>query len=161
MLIPAASVGARLVDFAISFVIFGCLVIYYRAVLHYPISPTWKLAALPFLIVLATLFAFGLGTVAAGLNVKYRDVGVVLPVLMQLGMFVSPVLYPVSLVPLNWRILYFLNPLAGLIDGFRASLLGGSFSYFGITVTFCYAIAMLVCAAYLFRRIEQSFADVI
>jgi lipopolysaccharide transport system permease protein len=161
MLIPAASVGARLVDLAISFGILTCLVSYYRFVLHYPFAPTWRLAALPFLVILATLLAFGLGTVAAGLNVRYRDVGVALPVLIQLLMFVSPVLYSVSLVPARWRFLYFLNPLAGLIDGFRVALLGGSFNSFGIAVTVACTIATLASAAYLFRQVEQSFADII
>lgn len=161
VLVPAASVGARLVDFAISFAILIALMLFYRIVLHYNIAPTWRLAALPVLIALTTLLAFGLGTLASGLNVRYRDVGVALPVLIQLGMFVSPVLYPVAFVPANWRTLYFLNPMAGLIDGFRVALLGGEFSYFGLAVSTGYTIVLLICAGYLFRRIEQSFADVI
>ena len=77
-------------------------------------------------------------------------------------MFVSPVLYPVDpLVPAKWRTLYFLNPIAGLIDGFRVTLLGGKFNYFGLVVSAGYTIVLLICAGYLFRRIEQSFADVI
>lgn len=162
VLIPAASVGARLVDFAISFAIMIGLMLFYRIVLHYNLVLTWKLAFLPVLIALTTLLAFALGTLASGLNVRYRDVGVALPVLIQLGMFVSPVLYPVNpLVPPNWRTLYFLNPIAGLIDGFRVALLGGEFSYFGLAVSAGYTIVLLICAGYLFRRIEQSFADVI
>jgi lipopolysaccharide transport system permease protein len=162
VLIPAASVGARLVDFAISFAIMIGLMLFYRMVLHYHIVLTWHFALLPALIALTTLLAFALGTLASGLNVRYRDVGVALPVLIQLGMFVSPVLYPVDpLVPAKWRTLYFLNPIAGLIDGFRVALLGGEFNYFGLAVSAGYTIVLIICAGYLFRRIEQSFADVI
>lgn len=161
VLLPAASVAGRLVDSGISFAVLALLMLYYRFALHYPITLTWKFAALPFLIALNTLLAFGFGTIVAGLNVKYRDVGVALPVLIQLGMFMSPVLYPLENVPANWRVLYFLNPLAGIVDSFRVALLGGKFNYFGLIVSCCYAIAMLICTAYLFRRIEQNFADVI
>jgi lipopolysaccharide transport system permease protein len=161
VLVPAASVGARLVDFAISFAILIGLMLYYRLVLNYHLPLTMNLVALPFLIALATIFAFGLGTLSAALNVKYRDVGVAMPVLIQLWMFVSPVIYPVTLVPEKWRALYFLNPLAGLIDGFRVALLGGSFNWFALTVTSTCTIILLVCSLYLFRRIEKDFADVI
>ena len=162
VLIPAASVGARLVDFAISFAILIGLMLFYRTVLHYNLVLTWNFAVLPALIALTTLLAFGLGTVASGLNVKYRDVGVALPVLIQLGMFVSPVLYPVDpLVPAKWRTLYFLNPIAGIVDGFRVALLGGKLNYFGLAVSVVYTFALLICAGFLFRRIEKGFADVI
>jgi lipopolysaccharide transport system permease protein len=161
VLLPAAAVGGRLVDFAISFAILVGLIGYYRVVLHYPIVPNWNLAAIPFLILLTTLLSLGLATLAAGLNVKYRDVGVALPVLVQLWMFISPVLYPLSLVPEKWRTLYALNPLVGVIDGFRVALLGGEFNLFALIVSVIFTIALLVCASYSFRRVEKSFADVI
>jgi lipopolysaccharide transport system permease protein len=161
ILVPAAAVGARLVDFAISFVILIALMLFYRLVLHYPIALNRNLAMLPLLIVLITLLALGLGTLTAGLNVRYRDVGVALPVFVQLGMFVSPVLYPLNTVPANWQKLYFLNPMAGLVHGFRVALLGGQMSFFGLAVTVIYTIGLMVCAGFVFRRIEQSFADVI
>jgi lipopolysaccharide transport system permease protein len=161
ILVPAASVGGRLVDFAISFTILICLLLFYGVVMHYHLALTWNLVLLPLLILLTTLLTFGLGTLAAGLNVRYRDVGAALPVLTQLGMFVSPVLYPATLVPQNWQKFYFLNPMAGLIEGFRVTLLGGHFNYFGLAVTVAFTVALLVCAGYVFRRIEQSFADVI
>ena len=82
--------------------------------------------------------------------------------LIQLGMFVSPVLYPVDpLVPAKWRTLYFLNPIAGIVDGFRVALLGGELNYFGLAVSVVYTFALLICAGFLFRRIEKGFADVI
>jgi lipopolysaccharide transport system permease protein len=161
VLIPAASIGARLVDLAISFAILGGLLLYYRVIAKYPVTLTWNLLALPFLIILTTVCAFSLGTLASALNVKYRDVGVSLPVLMQLGMFVSPVIYSSALVPESWRKLYFLNPLAGLIDSFRVSVLGGRFNWFAVVSSIIFTAAMLVSALYLFRRIEKDFADVI
>jgi lipopolysaccharide transport system permease protein len=161
VLIPAAAVGAKLVDLLISFAILICLVLYYRVVLHYPIVPTWNLVALPFLIVLTALMTFGLGTLAAGLNVKYRDLGMALPVLIQLGMFVSPVVYPLTLVPEKWRTLYALNPLVGIIQGFRVALLGGQFDWFALMVSVSFTLVVLVCASYSFRRVEKSFADII
>lgn len=161
ILIPAASVGAKLVDLAMSFAILICLVFFFRLVLHYHLVLTWNLCALPFLIVLITLLTFGLGTLAAGLNVRYRDVGQALPVLIQLGMFVSPVVYPISIVPEKWRMLYALNPMVGIIEGFRAALLGGQFDQFALIVSASFTIASLVCAAYSFRRVETSFADLI
>jgi lipopolysaccharide transport system permease protein len=162
VLIPAASIGARLVDFAISFAILIGLMLCYRLVLNYHVPLTMNLVAVPFLVVLATMFAFGLGTLSAALNVKYRDVGVAMPVLIQLWMFVSPVIYPATpVVPEKWRTLYFLNPLAGLIDGFRVALLGGRFNWFALAVTSTCTIILVVCSLYLFRRIEKNFADVI
>ena len=128
VLVPAAAIAARLVDFAISFAILAALMAYYRMVRHYDIALTWNLAAIPFLIALITLLSFGLGMLVSALNVKYRDVGIALPVVIQLWMFVSPVLYfSVVLVPPRWQKLYALNPLVGVIEGFRAALLGGRF----------------------------------
>lgn len=162
VLIPAAAVGAKLVDVAISFAILVCLLLYYRVVLHYHVVLTWKLAALPFLIVLITLLTFGLGTLASAVNVKYRDIGMALPVLIQLWMFVSPVVYSSSkLVPEKWRMLYDLNPLVGIIEGFRVSLLGGEFDMFALGISIVTTFASLVCAAYVFRGVEKSFADLI
>lgn len=162
VMVPAAAVGAKLVDLAISCGILVCLMIFYRVVLDYPIVPTWNLVALPFLIVLTTLLAFGLGTLTAALNVKYRDVGMALPVLIQLGMFVSPVVYSSNaLVPEKWRTLYALNPLVGIIEGFRVALLGGEFNLFALMVSVTFTVATLIFGAYTFRRIEKSFADLI
>jgi len=162
ILVPAAAVGAKLVDLAFSFAILVLLMLFYRVVLNYHFVLTWNLAALPFLIMLTALLAFGLGTLAGALNVKYRDVGMALPVLMQLWMFVSPVLYSSNqLVPEKWRTLYDLNPLVGIVEGFRVALLGGHFNLFALMVSVTFTVAILICAAYTFRHIEKSFADVI
>ncbi len=159
VLVPAASIAARLVDFAISFAILAGILAYYHMVRHYDIALTWNLAAIPFLIGLTTLLSLGLGMLVSALNVKYRDVGVALPVVIQLWMFVSPVLYPVSIVPGRWQRLYALNPLVGVIDGFRAALLGGRFNQFALAVSVGFAIGLLIFSASIFRRFEKDFAD--
>jgi lipopolysaccharide transport system permease protein len=159
VLVPAASIAARLVDFAISFVILVGLIVYYHVVQHYDVKLSWNLAAIPLLIALTTLLSFGLGMLVSAMNVKYRDVGVALPVVMQLWMFVSPVLYPSGIVPGKWQRLYALNPLVGVIDGFRAALLGGRFNPFALVVSASFTIGSLIISASIFRRFEKDFAD--
>jgi len=161
VLIPAASILARLLDFGISFVLLAGLMLYYRFIRHYPLQFTWQLAVLPILVVLVILFALGLGMIVSALNVKYRDIGVVLPVIVQLWMFTSPVVYPLEVVPERWRTLYFLNPLAGLIEGFRRTLLGGELNRFSLAVSTVATVIFLASATFIFRRTEKSFADVI
>src|SRR5713226_6987601 len=150
VLVPAASIAARLVDFAISFAILAGILAYYRMVRHYDIALTWKLAAIPFLIGLTTLLSFGFGMLVSALNVKYRDVGVALPVVMQLWMFVSPVIYSsIVIVPGKWQRLYALNPLVGIIEGFRVALLGGRFNQFALAVSVSFTIGSLIISAYI------------
>jgi len=161
VLVPTAYLLTRFVDFLISFVILGGLLLVYRFGLHYRIELTWNLVALPLVVALMALFTLSLGILVSSLNVKYRDVGVALPVLIQFWMFVSPVVYPVSLVPAKWQLLYFLNPLAGLIDGFRSALLGQNLNKFGLAVSAIWTITLFFCSVLIFRRIEKSFADVI
>lgn len=155
MIIPGAAIGGRLLDFGIALAMLVPLMIYYG------VKPTVNLLILPFLVALITLFAWGLGMWTSALNVKYRDVGVILPVLTQLWMFVSPVAYPVSLVPEKWRWLYFLNPLAGIVDGFRAAILGGPIKFAPLAYSSLATVLVFVYSAYAFRRMERSFADII
>lgn len=159
VLVPAASIAGRLVDFSISFAILVGILAYYRMVVRYNIALTWNLAAIPFLIALTTLLAFGLGTLVSAMNVKYRDVGAAMPIVITLWMFVSPVLYPSGIIPGRWQRLYALNPLVGVLDGFRTALLGGRFNRFAIAVSVGFAIGSLIISAYLFRRFEKAFAD--
>ena len=161
VLLPAANLGTRLVDFAISLVILIGLILIYRVVFHYEVAVTWNLAALPLVLVLLTLFTLGIGTLVSSLNVKYRDVGVALPVLIQLWMFTSPIVYARSLVPEKWQAVYSLNPIVGLIEGFRAALLGTELPLFALAVSTVFTIIALVCAAFVFRRTEKGFADII
>jgi len=155
LLMPAAAVGARTVDFGIAFVILIGLMIYYG------VAITKTLLLLPALVVLVILLALGLGIWVAGLNVKYRDVGVMLPVALQLWMFASPVVYPSSLVPAKYQWLYHLNPLAGILDGFRAALFGQQINWTALGIATLFILALLIYAAYAFRRMEKNFADVV
>jgi lipopolysaccharide transport system permease protein len=161
VLMPVASVGARLVDFAISLAILEGLILYYGITQRYHVALSWKLATLPLMVVLMTLLTLACGILASCLNVKYRDVGVALPVLIQLWMFVSPVIYPLRIVPQKWRMIYFLNPIAGLVEGFRSALLGTELDRLGLALSAIVTIVLLVCSAFIFPRTERSFADVV
>jgi lipopolysaccharide transport system permease protein len=155
LIVPTAAVAARLVDFAIAFVILVGLMIYYRVAL------TWNALMLPVLILLVTFLTLALGILTSALNVKYRDVSVVLPVLLQLWFYVSPVIYPLSLVPTRWRAVYSLNPLVGIVDGFRSAILGRPFNWTALAITATMTVLLLAYAVHLFRRVEKSFADVV
>jgi len=152
-IIPAAAVGARLVDFCITFVVMIALLIYYG------VSPGWNLLMLPVFVTLITLLSLGLGFWTSAMNVKYRDVAYILPVLTQLWMFVSPVLYPLSLVPQKWRWLYSLNPAIGIIEGFRSSLLNRPFPWTAITISTVITGLVLLYSMFAFKRMERYFAD--
>jgi len=155
MLIPGASLGARLVDFAISFLILIGLMIYYG------VGVTWSVLLLPVLVALVVLLALALGMWASALNVKYRDVGVALPVLIQLLMFGSPVLYPTSLVPERWQWVYTLNPMVGILENFRAALLGRQMNWPALAISTVITLLALAYASYSFKRMERGFADIV
>ena len=155
VIVPLATIGARLVDFAISLVILAGLMYYYR------IPLTWKIAALPFFVIALTALALAVGMLTSAWNVKYRDVGIMLPVLVQLWMFVSPIVYPIEIVPERWRRLYALNPLAGLIGGFRALLLNRELDLMALLMSVATIVSLLVYALYVFRRMQRNFADII
>ena len=158
LIIPAASVTARLVDFAVAFaILFGMMA-------YYGVGPKVQLLVLPLLVVLTALLALGVGMLVAALNVRYRDVGVILPVAMQLWMFASPVLYPTRLVRDTWPHLfrlYALNPLVGIVDGYRSALQGLPLDWASLGWAAAFTLVTLVGSAYAFRSVEKSFADVI
>lgn len=155
MIIPMASVAGRLVDFGIAFIVLAGLMVYYGVPL------TSNLLVLPVLVALVTLLSLAVGMLLSALNVVHRDVGVILPVAVQLWMFVSPVVYPSSLVSEKWRWLYALNPLVGIIENFRASLFGRGFNWPALAVSVVVTLGLLVCSAYIFQRMEKRFADII
>ena len=155
MIIPAAAVGAGLVDFVIALLILVMLMIYYG------VGPTWNLAMFPVLVLLTMLLALGVGMLMSALNVKYRDVRHALPFVIQLWMFATPIVYPASLVPAKWRLLYALNPLTGIIEGYRCSLFGKSFDWGSVATSAAITVVVLVYSVYSFRRMEKSFADVV
>lgn len=154
-IIPIAAVGARLLDFAIGSVVLVGLLAYYG------IALTWNILMVPLFVVLLVMLALGVGMWTSAVNVKYRDVGVALPVIVQLWMFASPVIYPSSLIPGDWRWLFALNPMTGILEGFRTALVGGTFDWGAITMATAITLAVLVYSAYAFRRLERGFADVI
>jgi lipopolysaccharide transport system permease protein len=155
LLVPLAIVAVRGVDFIIAAVILSALLLYYG------ITPGWSILVFPGLILELTLLALGLGLWSAAMNVRYRDVGTLLPVALQLWMFASPVVYPASIVPEKWRMLYALNPLTGIIEGIRASLFNGKFDLSSISVSLVVVLLILSYSSYAFRRAEESFADVV
>ena len=155
IIIPAATVGAGLVDLAIAFVVLIGLMLYYG------IAVTLAVTLVPVIIVLLTLLALGVGMWASALNVKYRDVRFALPFAIQLWMFVSPIIYPSSFLPLKWRWLLKLNPLTGLIDNFRAALFGHRIEWASLAISTALTFAILVYAAYVFKRMERTFADIV
>ena len=155
IIIPAAPVLAGLVDLAIAFVLLVPLLIYYR------ITLTWQVLLLPLFICLGTLLAFGVGMLLAALNVKYRDIRYALPFLVQLWLFGSPVIYPLSMTPPRWKWIFMLNPMTGIIEGTRSSLFARPFDWAAIGVSLVVTLFVVGFAIYFFRRVEDGFADVI
>ena len=155
LIIPAAAVGAGLVDFAVAFVMLGVLIVYYG------IAPTAQLLMLPVLVLLTILLALGVGILVSAVNVKYRDVRHALPFAIQLWMFATPIIYPSSIVPARWRWALALNPLAGLIESYRASLFGRHTDWVMFDLSAGMTLLILIVAAYTFRRMEKSFADLV
>ena len=155
LIIPASAIGAGLIDFAIaSFLLIGLLIYY-----NFPVTAGY-LMLIP-LVVLTTLFALGMAVWLAALNVRYRDVRYVLPFLIQVWLFLSPVIYPSTLVPEEWRWMMILNPLTGIIEGFRAALFGREFHWLSLGYSTVFTLLLLVYASYTFRRMERHFAEFI
>lgn len=156
LMIPLATAVAPIVDFWCSFVILLGLMGWFGIV------PTWGVLMLPLFLLLAVMTALAMSLWLAPPNVKYRDVGHTIPFLIQFWMYASPVAYPVSLVPEQWRLLYSLNPMAGVIEGFRWALLGkASPDFMVMAVSAAMEVALLFGGILYFQRMEQTFADVV
>jgi lipopolysaccharide transport system permease protein len=155
MIIPTASVASGLLDFVIAFGLLVVLMVYYG------VGFSVSMLMIPVLILLTSLLAIGVGMWMSALNVKYRDIRYALPFLIQIGMFATPIIYPASLVPEKWRWLMALNPLTGLIENYRAAFFGKPFDWLALGISVILTFGILVYAAYNFRRMEKSFADVI
>jgi lipopolysaccharide transport system permease protein len=156
ILVPVSAVVAPLVDFAIAFVILLGLMAWFGA------TPTWGVLMMPLLLLLAVTTALAVGLWLSALNVRYRDVGHAIPFLTQFWMYASPVVYPIGLVPEHWRLLYSVNPMVGVIEGFRWALLGKASPDLGaIAISAVVVIAILVSGLIFFRRMERTFADVV
>lgn len=155
LLIPAAVVAAGLIDLAMALAVVLALTAAYGEALHL------SLMALPLLMLLTGVFALGVAVALAALNVTYRDVGAVVPLLLQLWMLATPIIYPASLVPERWRVWLDLNPLTGLVNAYRAALFGSPFDTRSLAITVVAACGLVVVAAIAFRRMEASFADIV
>jgi lipopolysaccharide transport system permease protein len=155
-IIPLASLFPPAVDFLVSFIFLIGLMFYYRA------APTSNLLWLPVFMILTVVTTFGAGLWFGAMNVKYRDVRHVVPVLIQFGMFVSPIAFPARLVPAIWQPLYALNPMVGAIEGFRWALLGvGPFPLRLIGISSLTALVLFFTGLFYFRYTERTFADII
>lgn len=155
IIIPAAAVGVRLSDFLVASVVLIVLMRYYGIPLG------WPLLVAPLLVMHVTLLALALSAWLSALNVRYRDTATALPVMLQLWMFASPIVYSGAIVPARWRWLYDLNPLTGIIEGFRSSLLGLPFNRGGLTASILITMALLIGSIFAFRRMEDDFADIV
>ena len=156
LIIPLAGVITPLVDFAISFVVLLVLMAFYG------ITPTWNIVYLPVLILIATLLALAVGLLLGPINVRFRDVVHTLPFVTQIWMYSSPIIYPLSLVPEEWRWLYSINPMVGVIEGFRWALLGKENpDFFAMGMGLIIIIAALIAGMIFFKKNEPSFVDVI
>jgi lipopolysaccharide transport system permease protein len=155
MIIPGAAVAAGLVDFFIALVLLIGLMFYYR------VGLTWNVLLFPALVFLTALLATGVGMWLSALNVKYRDIRFALPFIVQLWMFLSPVFYPSNVMPPKFRWLFALNPLTGIIDAYRSSLFGQAIDWTALGISTLITFILLVYAAYSFRRMEKTFADIV
>ena len=155
LIIPLTSIGAGVVDFAISFCVMLVLMVYYGTGWHV------GLLAIPFLFLAVILTALGVGTILSALNVSYRDFRYVIPFMMQIWMYATPVVYSPSLVPEKWRWVSYLNPIAGLIEGFRSAFLGKSFDIMALSISFAVALLLFFMGIGYFEQVERKFADVI
>jgi lipopolysaccharide transport system permease protein len=157
LILPMSSVFAGLVDFAIAFVILAGLMIYYK------VTPAWNVIwTLPLFLLLAIVTALGVALWLSAINVQYRDVNQALPFLTQFWLFATPVAYSSSVISDKWQILYSLNPMAGVVNGFRWSLLGsGNGPDTALWVSAAISILLLISGLFYFRSMEKTFADTI
>ena len=157
LVVPTSAVIVSFVDFLVSGVILLALMAWYDFV------PSWRILLLPGFITVAFAAAMGSGLWLAALNVKYRDFRYVVPFIVQLGLYISPVGFSSSVVPSQWRLFYSLNPMVGVIDGFRWALIGSDASLYwpGFTLSLVLVVVLLLSGVQFFREMERSFADII
>ena len=156
LVLPIAAIGPGLVEVAVQLVLVGLLMAYYD------FAPSWPILTLPAFVLIAVLTAFAFGIWLTSLNVKYRDVGMAVPFLLQIGMYLCPIVYPLSVVPESARQVYSLNPMVGVIEGFRWCLLGSqSPDWTCVAISLCAVTALLVSGMVYFKKTESYFADII
>jgi lipopolysaccharide transport system permease protein len=157
LIVPSSSIVTSFVDFLITLVLMAAMMAWYR------FAPDWRLLFLPLFVILAFGCALGVGLWLSALTVEYRDVRHIVPFIVQFGMYVSPVGFSSDLVPARWRLLYSLNPVVGIIDGFRWSLMRGQMSLQWPAILLSVVVTILLAAGgiWYFRKMERTFADVI
>ena len=157
LIIPAAAVIVSVIDFIISFAILIALMVWYRYIPH------WQILTLPLFLLLGFFAALGTGLFVASLNVKYRDFRFVIPFIVQLGLYISPVGFSATIIPEQYRLLYYLNPMVAVIDGFRWAISGGKTAFNSTELSISIIVVTLLCITgiILFRKTEKTFADVI
>lgn len=156
LILPLSSVLAGLVDFLIAFVVLLAMMLFYG------ISPTANIWTLPLFILLTLITAIGVGLWLSALNVMYRDVGYIIPFLTQFWMYITPIAYPASMIPEQWKFVYALNPLTGVVEGFRWALLGtGEGPGISLLISASIAILLTISGLFYFRRMERKFADMV
>jgi lipopolysaccharide transport system permease protein len=158
LIIPAGTVITSLVDLLISAILLGVLMVWFR------FMPDWRIVTLPFFTLLAFLAALGPGLFLTALNVKYRDFRYVVPFIAQFGLFISPVGFSTDVIPEQWRLVYSLNPMVGIIDGFRWAICrGGTGTFYlpGFALSLITIFLCLLVGVWYFRKTEKGFADVI
>ena len=157
LIIPASKIVVNLTDFFISFAILVILMAFYRFV------PSGRIILLPLFLFTGFLAAYGTSLLLCSLNVKYRDFRYIVPFIVQFGLYISPVGFKSSIVPDKWRLLYSLNPMVGVIDGFRWAILGGDVPLYmpGFILSLCLIAAIFIAGLFYFRHTEKTFADFI
>ncbi|WP_347272759.1 ABC transporter permease [Candidatus Kuenenia sp.] len=157
LIIPASAVIVSLVDFLISFSILFVLMIWYQFI------PDWRIVTIPLFLSLALLVALGCGFWISALNVKYRDFRYVIPFFVQFGLYISPVGFSSTLIPEKWKLVYSMNPMVGVIDGFRWAILGTGVKFYwpGFILSLALTATILISGFWYFRKTERTFADVI
>jgi len=154
LFVPLASVGGGLVDLLISLGVYGIVLAWYLR------FPSWGIVFLPVLIVLTVIATSGVSVILAALTVSYRDFRFVIPFMIQVWMYLSPVIYPLSAVPKRFQLIYALNPMAGVIDAYRASILGTPLHYGALGMSVVLSVGLFVFGMFYFRKTERRFADI-
>jgi lipopolysaccharide transport system permease protein len=157
LIIPAATIISGIVDFVLSCVILIFIMIWYKVI------PDLNLIWLPLFFLLALFFSFGIGLWFSALNVKFRDVRHIVPFIVQFGLYISPVGFSSSVIPEKWRVIYSLNPMVSVIDGFRWSIFGDKIplNIPGVLISIIVVLLIFLSGAYYFRKMESTFADII
>ena len=155
MIIPASSIIVAFIDFFISFILLGIIMGWYKFI------PSWKIVFVPAFLLLTFLIAFGLGLILSAITVKYRDFRHIVPFIVSLGLYVSPVGFSSDVIPEKWRLLYSINPMVGIIDGFRWCIIGQDMNIYrlGFIISIILTFSILIIGIIYFRKTEKTFAD--